>query len=58
MMSAAAFEYEEHEPPLHLRFRTLQDLLQEYTPEYPLLDGETVKFEIDGIDPGFVANPE
>ncbi len=50
-MAATDVDFEEDEPPLHLRYRTLDALLQEYTPQNPLLDGETVVFEIDGVDP-------
>jgi hypothetical protein len=51
MMTTADVDFEEDAPPLHLRYRTLEALLQEYTPENQPLDGETVMFEIDGIDP-------
>ena len=50
-MATTDVDFGEDERPLHLRYRTLETLLQEYTPENPPLDGETVRFEIDGIDP-------
>jgi len=50
-MTEADVDFEEDAPPSHLRYRTLEAMLQEYTPESPPLDGEIVMFEIDGVDP-------